>query len=52
MISGYLSSQVVFFLGNLNLARRQIFMTRHGETTDNIAGKIGGDALVSFNCYN
>lgn len=27
---------------------RQIFLTRHGESTDNIAKKIGGDAPVSI----
>lgn len=43
-IKGFLAGQVVFFLLNFNLAERQIWITRHGESTDNAAGRIGGDA--------
>ncbi|KAM3580453.1 6-phosphofructo-2-kinase [Umbelopsis sp. WA50703] len=46
-ISGYLSGQAVFYLMNFNLAERQIFLTRHGESTDNIVERIGGDAPLS-----
>ncbi|KAG2173214.1 hypothetical protein INT43_004588 [Umbelopsis isabellina] len=46
-ISGYLSGQAVFYLMNFNLAERQIFLTRHGESTDNIVDRIGGDAPLS-----
>ncbi|KAI9020664.1 6-phosphofructo-2-kinase-domain-containing protein [Phycomyces nitens] len=41
-ISGYLPGQCIFYLMNFNL--RQIFLTRHGESTDNVLGRIGGDA--------
>ncbi|KAI7902654.1 6-phosphofructo-2-kinase-domain-containing protein [Cokeromyces recurvatus] len=46
-ISGYLSGQCVFYLMNFNLAERQIFVTRHGESEDNLLGRIGGDAPLS-----
>ncbi|KAI8057220.1 6-phosphofructo-2-kinase-domain-containing protein [Syncephalis plumigaleata] len=46
-IQSYLASQVVFYLMNMNLAPRQIWLTRHGESTDNILGRIGGDAPLS-----
>ncbi|GAN02663.1 6-phosphofructo-2-kinase [Mucor ambiguus] len=46
-ISGYLSGQCIFYLMNFNLNERQIFVTRHGESEDNITGKIGGDAPLS-----
>lgn len=46
-IEGFLSGQAVFFLLNLNLAERLIFITRHGESGDNILGKIGGDAPLT-----
>ncbi|KAG2204588.1 hypothetical protein INT47_012647 [Mucor saturninus] len=46
-ISGYLSGQCIFYLMNFNLAERQIFVTRHGESEDNISGRIGGDAPLS-----
>ncbi|CAO3669974.1 unnamed protein product [Rhizopus stolonifer] len=46
-ISGYLSGQCIFYLMNFNLAERQIFVTRHGESEDNKTGKIGGDATLT-----
>ncbi|CEP14530.1 hypothetical protein [Parasitella parasitica] len=46
-ISGYLSGQCIFYLMNFNLAERQIFVTRHGESQDNLTGRIGGDASLS-----
>ncbi|KAI9478059.1 MAG: 6-phosphofructo-2-kinase-domain-containing protein [Benjaminiella poitrasii] len=46
-ISGYLSGQCIFYLMNFNLVERQIFVTRHGESEDNITGRIGGDAPLS-----
>ncbi|KAI7871517.1 6-phosphofructo-2-kinase-domain-containing protein [Spinellus fusiger] len=46
-ISGYLPGQCLFYLMNFNLVERQIFLTRHGESTDNVLGRIGGDAPLS-----
>ncbi|KAI8884488.1 bifunctional 6-phosphofructo-2-kinase/fructose-2,6-bisphosphate 2-phosphatase [Backusella circina FSU 941] len=46
-ISGYLTGQCIFYLMNFNLVERQIFVTRHGESEDNVTGKIGGDAPLS-----
>ena len=46
-IKGFLSSQAVYYLLNFNLAPRQIWVTRHGESSDNCSGKIGGDAPLS-----
>ncbi|KAI8359189.1 6-phosphofructo-2-kinase-domain-containing protein [Blakeslea trispora] len=46
-ISGYLSGQCIFYLMNFNLNERQIFVTRHGESEDNVTGRIGGDADLS-----
>lgn len=43
-IEGFLAGQAVFFLLNLNLAERLIFITRHGESEDNVVGKLGGNA--------
>lgn len=40
-ISGFLSSQVVFFMLNFNLNERQIWIARHGQTYDNLEGKLG-----------
>ncbi|KAI9657122.1 MAG: hypothetical protein M1821_003288 [Bathelium mastoideum] len=46
-IHGFLSSQANYYLLNFNLAPRQIWITRHGESIDNITGKIGGDSDLS-----
>lgn len=43
-ILDYRQSKIVFFLMNLHIKPRSIFIARHGETTHNVAGKIGGDA--------
>jgi 6-phosphofructo-2-kinase len=46
---GFLSSQVVYYLLNFNLSPRQIWITRHGESQDDQAGRIGGDSDLSEN---
>lgn len=43
-ISGYLSSQCVFFLLNFNLTDRQIWLTANGESVFNVQNKLGGDS--------
>ncbi|KAJ9601985.1 6-phosphofructo-2-kinase [Cladophialophora chaetospira] len=48
-VHGFLSIQTVTYLMNFNLAPRQIWITRHGESTDNVDGKIGGDSSLSDN---
>lgn len=46
-VRGFLSAQLVSYLLNFNLAARQIWITRHGESIDNVNGKIGGDSDLS-----
>ncbi|XP_058198817.1 6-phosphofructo-2-kinase/fructose-2,6-bisphosphatase isoform X1 [Rhododendron vialii] len=46
-ISGYLPGRIVFFLVNTHLTPRPILLTRHGESRDNVRGRIGGDSGVS-----
>lgn len=48
-IRGFLAGQAVYYLLNFNLAPRMIWITRHGESMDNVAGKIGGDSDLSPN---
>ena len=43
-IKGFLMAQANYYLLNFNLAPRQIWITRHGLSMDNITGKIGGDS--------
>ena len=46
-VKGFLSISTVTYLMNFNLAPRQIWLTRHGESMDNVRGKIGGDSDLS-----
>ncbi|XP_078159910.1 6-phosphofructo-2-kinase/fructose-2,6-bisphosphatase-like isoform X1 [Carex rostrata] len=46
-ISGYLPGRMVFFLVNTHLTPRPILLTRHGESLDNVRGRIGGDSALS-----
>ncbi|CAG7845925.1 Fructose-2,6-bisphosphatase [Serendipita indica DSM 11827] len=41
------ASRIAFYLMNLHLKPRSIFMSRHGESMYNVEGKIGGDAPLS-----
>lgn len=46
-ISGYLPGRIVFFLVNTHLTPRPILLTRHGESLDNVRGRVGGDSVIS-----
>jgi len=48
-VKGFLSAQAVYYLLNFNLGPRMIWITRHGESMDNIRGKVGGDSELSEN---
>ena len=46
-VDGYLAARLVFFLMNLHLTDRPIWLTRHGESAYNVKGLIGGDPDLS-----
>jgi len=46
-IQDYLQSRVVYYLMNLHIKPRSIWISRHGESMFNLSGKIGGDADIS-----
>ncbi|MCJ1294818.1 Fructose-2,6-bisphosphatase [Xylographa carneopallida] len=46
-IKDYLQSRVVYYLMNLHIKPRSIWLSRHGESEFNLEGKIGGDANIS-----
>jgi broad specificity phosphatase PhoE len=46
-IEGYLSARLVFFLTHIHPHRRRIWLTRHGESTFNVLGRIGGDPSLT-----
>ena len=46
-VHGWVPSRVVSFLTNLQVTRRPVWLTRHGESEFNRAGRIGGDSPLS-----
>jgi 6-phosphofructo-2-kinase len=44
MLTGFLTGGISSYLTTFNLAPRQIWITRHGESVDNKLGKLGGDS--------
>lgn len=43
-LQGFLAFGIASYLFTFNLSPRQIWITRHGKSVDNILGKIGGDS--------
>lgn len=46
-IRGYLPSRMVFFLMNLQITRRTIYFSRHGQSQYNVQGRLGGNSPLS-----
>jgi broad specificity phosphatase PhoE len=46
-VDGYLVGRIVFFLSNLQVTRRPIWLTRHGESLYNVEDRVGGDSPLS-----
>jgi len=44
---GYLQSKIVYWIMNVHITPRTIYLTRHGESEHNRLGKIGGDSDIS-----
>ncbi|KAF3060164.1 hypothetical protein CFAM422_011390, partial [Trichoderma lentiforme] len=52
-LKGFLSGGLSTYLSSFNLAPRQIWITRHGQSIDNELGKLGGDSALTErgHCY-
>jgi 6-phosphofructo-2-kinase / fructose-2,6-biphosphatase 2 len=46
-VTGWIPSRIAYYLMNLHITPRKIFLSRHGESEYNVLGKIGGDSLLS-----
>ncbi|XP_068988917.1 6-phosphofructo-2-kinase/fructose-2,6-bisphosphatase isoform X1 [Bombus flavifrons] len=44
---GHIQSRIVYYLMNIHIVPRTIYLTRHGESVMNLEGKIGGDSELS-----
>jgi len=45
--SSYLPGKIVFFLMNMHIAPRPIWLTRHGQSEDNECERLGGDSNLT-----
>ncbi|XP_061770212.1 6-phosphofructo-2-kinase/fructose-2,6-bisphosphatase 3 isoform X2 [Nerophis ophidion] len=46
-IQDHIQSKMVYYLMNIHVQPRTIYLCRHGESTDNLEGRLGGDAGLS-----
>ncbi|ANB10999.1 Fbp26p [Sugiyamaella lignohabitans] len=46
-IQSYVQSRIVYYLMNLHIKRRCIYLSRHGESEFNLTGQLGGDSNLS-----
>ncbi|KAE8449726.1 hypothetical protein EG329_007501 [Mollisiaceae sp. DMI_Dod_QoI] len=46
-LQGFLAGGIASYLSTFNLSPRQIWITRHGQSTDNLVNKIGGDSELT-----
>ncbi|OAA49127.1 fructose-2,6-bisphosphatase [Beauveria brongniartii RCEF 3172] len=46
-IQDYLQSRIVYYLMNLHIRPRSVWLSRHGESLYNLDGRIGGDTMLS-----
>uniref|UniRef100_A0A8C5LKJ7 6-phosphofructo-2-kinase/fructose-2,6-bisphosphatase 2 n=1 Tax=Leptobrachium leishanense TaxID=445787 RepID=A0A8C5LKJ7_9ANUR len=46
-VQDYIQSKIVYYLMNIHVQPRTIYLCRHGESECNLAGRIGGDSGLS-----
>lgn len=46
-VQDYIQSKIVYYLMNIHVQPRTIYLCRHGESEFNLSGKIGGDSGLS-----
>lgn len=44
---GHIQSRIVYYLMNIHIVPRTIYLTRHGESLMNLESRIGGDSDLS-----
>ncbi|KAG5895976.1 hypothetical protein JTB14_027976 [Gonioctena quinquepunctata] len=44
---GHVQARIVYYLMNIHITPRTIYLTRHGESEQNLIGRIGGDSNLS-----
>ncbi|NXW64469.1 F26L bisphosphatase, partial [Eurystomus gularis] len=46
-VQGHVQSRAVYYLMNIHVTPRAIYLSRHGESLLNLRGRIGGDAALA-----
>ncbi|NXK15551.1 F26L bisphosphatase, partial [Herpetotheres cachinnans] len=46
-VQGHIQSRTVYYLMNIHVTPRTIYLSRHGESQLNLRGRIGGDSGLS-----
>jgi len=46
-VQGHVQSRTVYYLMNIHVTPRAIYLSRHGESQLNLRGRIGGDSGLS-----
>ncbi|NWT79479.1 F26L bisphosphatase, partial [Lanius ludovicianus] len=46
-VQGHVQSRIVYYLMNIHVTPRAIYLSRHGESQLNLRGRIGGDSGLS-----
>lgn len=46
-VQDHIQSRIVYYLMNIHVQPRTIYLCRHGENEHNLQGKIGGDSGLS-----
>lgn len=46
-VQDYIQSKIVYYLMNIHVHSHSIYLCRHGESSHNIEGRIGGDSELS-----
>jgi len=44
---GHIQSRIVYYLMNVHITPRTIYLTRHGESYNNVIGRLGGDSKLT-----
>ena len=46
-VKDYIQSKIVYYLMNIHVHSHSIYLCRHGESSHNVEGRIGGDSELS-----
>jgi len=44
---GHIQARIVYYLMNVHITPRTIYLTRHGESYNNVVGRLGGDSNLT-----